>query len=122
MVEQVALVVQGDVDIVDVVDVAVDDGKKCTLYQRGEFQVFYSFCIVTMIHSTTRSHFYTELELLLALYTRAKHQHRSQPFLANIRQVIRLATRVHDSLIPGLTDSSRFRRLVTKVGQSLCWC
>ncbi|CAK9779763.1 unnamed protein product [Cutaneotrichosporon oleaginosum] len=49
-------------------------------------------------HSSTSSHLATETALLQVLYTRSKHQHRSQIFLARLHRVLRLSKRVIASL------------------------
>jgi hypothetical protein len=64
------------------------------------------------MHTSTLSHLNTEHSLLKALYVRARHQHRTQPFVARICQVLRLVALLHDAL---RSDSPR--RITTLLGK-----
>jgi hypothetical protein len=46
------------------------------------------------LHPSIPSHLSTDLEVLRAVIERSKFQHRSQPFLRRMREVLRLGRRV----------------------------
>lgn len=46
------------------------------------------------LHSSVPSHLATEMQVLSAVIERSKFQHRSQPFLRRMREVLRLGSRV----------------------------
>lgn len=46
------------------------------------------------LHSSVSSHLDTDLAVLEAVIERSKFQHRSQPFLRRMREVLRLGSRV----------------------------
>lgn len=63
----------------------------------------------TFMHPSTASHLDTEYNLLYALYTRSKHQHRSQPFIRRAEQVLRIVRLLRDDFLQ--------LALLRKVGQ-----
>lgn len=61
------------------------------------------------LHPSITSHLSTDLEVLRAVIERSKFQHRSQPFLRRMREVLRLGRRVEllDTDTTEVTEGSR---------------
>jgi hypothetical protein len=57
------------------------------------------------LHSSVSSHLTTDLEVLCAVIERSKFQHRSQPFLRRMREVLRLGRRVEELIRVNDSDS-----------------
>jgi len=73
------------------------------------------------LHPSVPSHLSTDLDVLRAVIERSKFQHRSQPFLRRIREVLRLGRRV-ELLNVDMIDDSQSKavemEIVVKVSSS----
>lgn len=68
-----------------------------------------------VMHSSVQSHLTTEISLLDSLRLRSQHQHRSQPFLSRIQQVVRLSRLLQQALSD--SSESRIARLLPRVSR-----
>ena len=67
------------------------------------------------IHSSVPSHLMTEYTLLKSLWKNARDQHRSQPFIRRMEQVIRLTGRVYQVLAVSPESTNKLKALVQSV-------
>lgn len=75
------------------------------------------------LHPSVRGHLETDLALLTNLRNKSKDQHRSQPFLRRLEQVIRMVKTVQSHMAKMTTATDRLvvphtQAILTKVGRN----